>query len=111
MEIAQERLEREFGLNLIVTAPTVAYQVRSTDGSITMVDNPARLPDENAIETIEEPFILASIHMPDEYLGPVMGLCEERRGKQRDLRYVGQKRVLLHYELPLAEVVSTFTIA
>ncbi len=108
MEIAQERLEREFGLNLIVTAPTVAYRVRHTDGSVTMVDNPAMLPDENAIETIEEPFILASVHMPDEYLGPVMGLCEERRGKQRDLRYVGQKRVLLHYELPLAEVVFDF---
>jgi len=108
MEIAQERLEREFGLNLIVTAPTVAYRVKTTDGQVTMVDNPALLPDENLIETIEEPFILASIHMPDEYLGPVMSLCEERRGRQRDLRYVGQKRVLLHYELPLAEVVFDF---
>ncbi len=108
MEIAQERLEREFGLSLIVTAPTVAYRVKTTDGQLTMVDNPARLPDEGRIETIEEPFILASIHMPDEYLGPVMSLCEERRGKQRDLRYVGQKRVLLHYELPLAEVVFDF---
>ena len=108
MEIAQERLEREFGLSLIVTAPTVAYRVKTTDGQVTMVDNPARLPDEARIETIEEPFILASIHMPDEYLGPVMSLCEERRGKQRDLRYVGQKRVLLHYELPLAEVVFDF---
>jgi len=108
MEIAQERLEREFGLNLIVTAPTVAYRVKTTDGQFTMVDNPALLPDEGRIETIEEPFILASIHMPDEYLGPVMSLCEERRGKQRDLRYVGQKRVLLHYELPLAEVVFDF---
>jgi len=108
MEIAQERLEREFGLSLIVTAPTVAYRVKTTDGQVTMVDNPALLPDEARIETIEEPFILASIHMPDEYLGPVMSLCEERRGKQRDLRYVGQKRVLLHYELPLAEVVFDF---
>src|SRR5208283_732507 len=85
MEIAQERLEREFGLSLIVTAPTVAYRVKTTDGQVTMVDNPARLPDEARIETIEEPFILASIHMPDEYLGPVMSLCEERRGMQRDL--------------------------
>jgi len=108
MEIAQERLEREFGLSLIVTAPTVAYRVKTTDGQVTMVDNPALLPDEGRIETIEEPFILASIHMPDEYLGPVMSLCEERRGKQRDLRYAGQKRVLLHYELPLAEVVFDF---
>ncbi len=108
MEIAQERLEREFGLNLIVTAPTVAYRVKTTDGKLTMVDNPALLPDESTIEVIEEPFILASIHMPDEYLGPVMSLCEERRGKQRDLRYLAQTRVLLHYELPLAEVVFDF---
>ncbi|MFZ0887517.1 MAG: translation elongation factor 4 [Candidatus Binataceae bacterium] len=108
MEIAQERLEREFGLNLIVTAPTVAYRVKTTDGKYVMVDNPALLPDENRIEAIEEPFIIASIHMPEEHLGPVMKLCEDRRGKQRDLRYLGQHRVLLHYELPLAEVVFDY---
>ena len=108
MEIAQERLEREFGINLIVTAPTVAYQVRTVAGALTIVDNPALLPDENAIEGIEEPFILTSIHMPEEYLGAVMKLCEDRRGVQRDLRFLGQKRVILHYELPLAEIVFDF---
>jgi GTP-binding protein LepA len=108
MEIAQERLEREFGISLIVTAPTVAYQVRTTAAETVMVDNPARLPAENTIEAIEEPFILASIHMPEEYVGVVMTLCEDRRGIQRDLKYVGDKRVILHYELPLAEIVFDF---
>jgi GTP-binding protein LepA len=108
MEIAQERLEREFGINLIVTAPTVAYQVRTVSGKLTTIDNPAHLPDENTIEAIEEPFILTSIHMPEEYLGAVMKLCEDRRGTQRDLRFLGEKRVILHYELPLAEIVFDF---
>jgi GTP-binding protein LepA len=108
MEIAQERLEREFGLNLIVTAPTVAYRVKTTGGAVAMVDNPSMLPDESKIESIEEPFILATIHTPTEYLGPLMKLCEERRGRQRDLRYPGQNRAILHYELPLAEVIFDF---
>jgi GTP-binding protein LepA len=108
MEIAQERLEREFGINLIVTAPTVAYQVRSISGELKIVDNPTLLPDENAIEAIEEPFILASVHMPEEFLGAVMKLCEDRRGLQRDLKFLGDKRVILHYELPLAEIVFDF---
>ena len=108
MEIAQERLEREFGLNLIITAPTVAYRVRTVDGEKLTVDNPSLLPDENRIEAIEEPFILASIHTPEEFLGAMMKLCEDKRGAQRDLRYMGQKRVILHYELPLAEIVFDF---
>jgi len=108
MEIAQERLEREFGLNLVITAPTVAYQVRTTAGATVLVDNPAKLPPDNEIEAIEEPFILASIHVPEEYLGAVMGLCEERRGVQRDLRYAGHQHVILHYEMPLAEIVFDF---
>ncbi|MGH7814450.1 MAG: translation elongation factor 4 [Candidatus Binataceae bacterium] len=108
MEIAQERLEREFGINLIVTAPTVAYRVRTVSGELLTVDNPALLPEENRIEAIEEPFILASIHMPEEFVGAVMKLCEERRGVQRDLRYLGDKRTILHYELPLAEIVFDF---
>jgi GTP-binding protein LepA len=108
MEIAQERLEREFGLDLVITAPTVAYRVRTTSGETVMVDNPALLPPENEIEAIEEPFILASIHVPEEYLGAVMGLCEERRGYQRDLRYAGHQHVILHYEMPLAEIVFDF---
>jgi len=108
MEIAQERLEREFGLNLVITAPTVAYRVRKQDGEVLMVDNPSRLPDESTVEAIEEPFILASIHVPQEYLGAVMSLCEERRGVQRDLRFAGRGRAILHYEMPLAEVVFDF---
>jgi GTP-binding protein LepA len=108
MEIAQERLEREFGISLIVTAPTVAYQVRTTAGETLLVDNPALLPPENSVEAIEEPFILSSIHMPEEFLGVVMNLCEERRGIQRDMRFLGDKRVILHYELPLAEIVFDF---
>ena len=108
MDIAQERLEREFGINLIVTAPTVAYRARMVSGETAMVDNPAALPPESELEAIEEPFILASIHTPDEYLGAIMKLCEERRGLQRDLRYLGDKRVILHYELPLAEIVFDF---
>ena len=108
MEIAQERLEREFGINLIVTAPTVAYRVRTTAGETLLVDNPTLLPAENSTEAIEEPFILSSIHMPEEFLGAVMNLCEERRGVQRDMRFVGDKRVILHYELPLAEIVFDF---
>jgi GTP-binding protein LepA len=108
MEIAQERLEREFGLNLIVTAPTVAYRVITTAGETMTVDNPSRLPDESIIATIEEPFIVTSIYVPDEFVGAIMTLCEERRGTQRDLKYVGTNRVILHYELPLAEVVFDF---
>ena len=108
MEIAQERLEREFGINLIVTAPTVAYRVRTVSDALLMVDNPTHLPDENSIEAIEEPFILASIHMPEDFLGAVMALCEDRRGLQRDLKFLGQKRVILHYELPLGEIVFDF---
>ena len=103
MEIAQERLEREFGIDLIVTAPTVAYQVRTISGETVMVDNPILLPPDNSVEAIEEPFILSSIHMPEEFLGAVMNICEERRGLQRDLKYLGDKRVILHYDLPLAE--------
>jgi len=108
MEIAQERLEREFGLNLVVTAPTVAYRVVTMAGETLTVDNPSRLPDESTIERVEEPFIMASIYVPDEFVGAMMTLCEERRGMQRDLKYVGTNRVILHYELPLADVVFDF---
>jgi GTP-binding protein LepA len=108
MEIVQERLEREFGLNLVVTAPTVAYRVRTTANQTVMVDNPTHLPPENEIEAIEEPFILMSIHVPEEFLGAIMKLCEDRRGFQRDLRFVGHGRAILHYEMPLAEIVFDF---
>jgi GTP-binding protein LepA len=82
--------------------------VKTTSGAMTMVDNPAHLPDENTIEAIEEPFIMASIHVPEEFLGAVMALCEDRRGVQHDLRYSGHQRAILSYEMPLGEIVFDF---
>jgi len=108
MEIVQERLEREFGLTLITTAPTVAYRVHTTDNRTLVVDSPAKLPPEGEIASMDEPFILASIHLPTEHLGNVIALCEEKRGKQIELRYSGEKRALLLYELPLNEIVLDF---
>jgi len=108
MDIVRERLEREFGLSLIATAPTVAYRVTTTAGEQFMIDSPAKLPDAGKIERIEEPYILASIHVPEAYLGGVLKLCEEKRGRQRTLRYLGLTRVVLEYELPLNEVVLDF---
>jgi translation elongation factor EF-4 len=86
MEIIQERLEREFNLELITTAPTVTYRVVKTDGSVTEIDNPSDLPDPGTIERIEEPMILATIHVPNEYIGGVLGLCEEKRGPRNPCR-------------------------
>jgi len=108
MEIIQERLEREFGLTLVTTAPTVAYQVALRNGGKVLIDSPAKLPSALEIDHIEEPFILATIHVPSEHLGSVLALCEERRGQQKDLRFSGQTRALLHYELPLSEIVLDF---
>src|SRR5437870_2735296 len=108
MEIIQERLEREFGLTLITTAPTVAYRVHTTDGRTLTVDSPAKLPAEQEIASMAEPFILATIHLPKEHLGNVIALCEEKRGKQRELKFAGEKRALLVYELPLNEIVLDF---
>ena len=108
MEIVQERLEREFGLDLITTTPTVEYRVVKLDGETLLVDNPALLPPEQEIDHIDEPFILATIHVPTEYLGNVLQLCQERRGIQRDLKYPGMNRAMLQYELPLNEIVIDF---
>jgi GTP-binding protein LepA len=108
MEIAQERLEREFGLDLIITAPTVVYRVKRTDGSELELHRPSDLPDPNEIEEILEPRILAQIHMPTPYLGAVLQLCEERRGIQRDLIVHSDRRAVLRYDLPLAEVAVDF---
>ncbi|MCK4739877.1 MAG: translation elongation factor 4 [Deltaproteobacteria bacterium] len=108
MEIIQERLEREYSLSLITTAPTVIYKVIKTDGEELYVENPSNLPDVQAIARIEEPYILATIHLPSEYLGAVLGLCEARRGVQKDINYITESRVLLTYELPLNEVVLDF---
>ncbi len=108
MEIIQERLEREFNLELITTAPTVIYRVECKDGNSILVDNPAALPDRSEIETIYEPIILASIHTPSDYVGQIITLCESRRGIQKDLKYGAQDRVIVEYYLPLAEVVFDF---
>lgn len=108
MEIIQERLEREFNLNLITTAPTVVYRVTKIGGQVVTVDNPATLPPLQEIEKIEEPFILATIHMPTEYVGGIMGLCQEKRGIQREMKYLSSNRVMLIYELPMNEIVLDF---
>ncbi len=108
MEIVQERLEREFGLDLITTAPTVRYRAVKKDGEVVEVENPASLPDGAVLDHIEEPFVLATIHVPDTYLGDVLRLCIERRGVQRDLLYHGRNRVQLEFELPLSEIVLDF---
>ncbi len=107
MEIVQERLEREHGLTLISTAPTVVYEVETTDGEVVRVENPAQLPETSKIREIREPIILASILVPQDYLGAVITLCIEKRGVQRKLQYLGGQ-VSLEYELPLAEVVLDF---
>jgi GTP-binding protein LepA len=107
MEIVQERLEREYGLELISTAPTVVYEVETTDGSVLHISNPADLPVPNRIHDILEPVILANILTPEAYLGPVITLCEERRGRQKNLQFTGGQ-VMVSYELPLNEVVLDF---
>jgi len=107
MEIVQERLEREYDLNLITTAPTVVYELKTTSGDVMTVDNPSKLPDAARIEEFREPIIHASILMPQEYIGNVIGLCVEKRGVQKKMLYVG-KQVALDYELPMNEVVMDF---
>ncbi|MEO1151194.1 MAG: translation elongation factor 4 [Pseudomonadota bacterium] len=107
LEIIRERLEREFNLDLITTAPSVVYLIHLTDGSATEMHNPADMPDPVRIDHIEEPWIKATIMAPDEYLGAILKLCEERRGVQQDLTYAGS-RAMLVYELPLNEVVFDF---
>ena len=108
MDVVQERLEREYGLNIITTAPSVVYRVTKLDGEVLMVENPAKLPDPIKIETIEEPYIRLSVHMPAEYVGVVMALCNDRRGIQEKLDFVTSDRVTLIYHLPLAEMVFDF---
>ncbi|TCS70436.1 GTP-binding protein LepA [Sulfuritortus calidifontis] len=107
MEIVQERLEREYGQNLITTAPSVEYEVIMRDGSLVKVENPARLPDPSKIEEIREPIITATILVPEDYLGNVMTLCNQKRGAQVDMKYMG-RQVMLKYDLPLNEVVLDF---
>jgi GTP-binding protein LepA len=108
MEIIQERLEREFSLALITTAPTVAYKVVQTDGRAIIIDSPAKLPPPLQVDHIEEPYIRATIHLPTEFLGNVLQLCQDRRGEQTELKIIGETHAMVTYELPLAEVVLDF---
>ncbi|MBY0579340.1 MAG: translation elongation factor 4 [Burkholderiales bacterium] len=107
MEIVQERLEREYGMNLITTAPTVVYQVVAKDGTVSEIENPSRIPDPSRIEEIREPIINATILVPQEYVGVVMTLCVQKRGVQRNMQYMG-RQVMLNYDMPLNEVVMDF---
>jgi GTP-binding protein LepA len=108
MEIVQERLEREFGMDLVTTAPGVLYRVTTTDGAVTEIDSPAKLPEAGRIDAIEEPIITATILTPAEHVGGILELCQEKRGVQKGLEYVAKDRVLVTYELPFNEVVLDF---
>ncbi len=108
MEIIQERLEREYNLDLITTAPSVVYKVYKTDGTSIDVENPARLPEPQYIDHIDEPVFKVSIHVPKEYVGAVLALCEEKRGVQRSLSFASADRAIVVYDLPLAEVILDF---
>ena len=108
MEIVQERLEREFALSLITTSPTVVYRVTVKKGEVLTIDNPSRFPPEGEIKSIEEPIILASIYTPGEYIGSILKLCEERRGVQKEIKYLSKGRALILYEIPLNEIVLDF---
>ncbi len=108
MDIIKERLEREFKLDLIPTAPTVVYRVTRNDGEIVMVDNPAKFPHVQEIQRIEEPMIVASLITPEQYVGALIALCQERRGMQKDITYITKDRVRLTYDLPLNEIVMDF---
>jgi len=107
MEIVQERLEREFDMDLITTAPTVIYEVLLRDGTVIMVDNPSKLPDLSKVEDIREPIVNVNLYMPQEYVGAVITLCTQKRGVQIDMTYHG-KQVLLKYEMPMGEIVLDF---
>ncbi|HLT29924.1 MAG TPA: translation elongation factor 4 [Myxococcaceae bacterium] len=110
MEIVQERLEREYNLSLISTAPSVVYKVVLKDGDVLYVDNPSKLPPVQKIEHMEEPFLTCHIHVPNDYMGSVLKLCQDRRGIQKDIKYLGSsgQRVQVTYEMPLSEVVLDF---
>lgn len=108
MEIIQERLEREYNLDLITTAPSVIYRVTLTSGEVMYIDNPTNYPDPSLVQLAEEPIINAHIYAPNDYVGNIMELCQERRGSFKDMKYIDDKRVDIHYELPLNEVIYDF---
>jgi GTP-binding protein LepA len=108
MEVIQERLEREYDLDIITTTPTVVYRIQLHDGTYVNIDNPSKVPEPGKFKVIEEPFIRATIHLPSEFVGSVIKLCEDRRGAQESLNYAGPGRVILIYDLPMAEVLYDF---
>lgn len=108
MEIIQERLEREYNLDLITTAPSVIFRITRTDGTVEMIDNPTNYPDPSLIQIAEEPMTNAHIYAPSEYVGNIMELCQDRRGVFKDMKYIDADRVDIHYELPLAEIIYDF---
>lgn len=108
MEVIQERLEREYDLDLVITAPSVEYQITTEDGEELEIENPAAFPEQNEIERIKEPFVTAEIHLPEEYVGQAMELCQDNRGEFKDMQYIDQDRVNLKYEMPLSEIITDF---
>ena len=108
MEVIQERLEREFNLDLVTTLPSVIYEVRKTDGSVVMVDNPHNYPDPASISEALEPYVKVTIITPNEFVGNIMPLCQERRGEYKDMQYLDQRLVEMHYEMPLNEIIYDF---
>ncbi len=108
MDVIRERLEREYGLTLITTAPNVNYEVVRTNGVVEMVDNPAKFPDPTVIDHVEEPFVNATIIVPRDYVGAVMELSQEKRGEYENMTYLDETRVMLHYALPLSEIIFDY---
>ena len=108
MEIVQERLEREYGLNIIATSPSVVFRAYLNNGELLEIRNPSELPPAGEIERLEEPFVKASIILPSDYVGPIMELCQEKRGFYRGMEYLTAERVLLKYDLPFAEILFDF---
>jgi GTP-binding protein LepA len=108
MEIIMSRIEREFGIGLIATSPSVIYKVTKTDGEVLEIDSPNKMPDRTYIRSIEEPYIYTNIIVPSEYIGPIMELCQNKRGIYKSLEYIDEERVNIHYEIPLSEIVYDF---
>ena len=108
MEIIMSRIEREFDIDIIATSPSVIYEVYMTDGSMILIDSPNKMPDRAHISEIKEPFIYTNIIVPSEYIGPIMELCQNKRGVYKSLEYIDEARVNIHYEIPLSEIVYDF---
>ena len=108
MEITLERIEREFNIELIATSPSVIYKITQTDGTVIDVDSPAKMPERQKISKIEEPYIKTNILVPSQYIGPIMELCQNKRGNYLNMEYLDQTRVNIHYEIPLSEIVYDF---